>query len=260
MEPLALGCFCIAYCLTSLPVTAIAVLGIGVLPSLAAAFVVGDPIQAAVFAAIASAAVLQMRLVVTHYAHLIAALRAEQRLREAAHTDDLTGLPNRRAFAAALEDALAGDTPCALALIDLDGFKAVNDRHGHPVGDRYLKTVAWRLSGGCRASDLVARLGGDEFVVLLRGSSGDGDLAMRAGRLLDALCRPCEIDALTLPMSASLGVARVPTDGATLSAALNAADHALYAAKRAGKGRVAFCQDDDGAVVVRAGKPELRVA
>lgn len=158
----------------------------------------------------------------------------EDRLRQQANQDVLTGLPNRRAF----EDHLAqGAVRMGLCLIDIDHFKAVNDSHGHAVGDRLLQTVARRLASAVRSTDLVARLGGDEFAVVLDGLHGEAQLRRRAAALVEAVHRPFIDKGTTIEPSISVGACLAGADdGETL---LRRADIALYKAKVEGRRR--FC-------------------
>lgn len=171
-----------------------------------------------------------------------------QHLHLLAHHDPLTGLPNRALLEERLQHALAqaqrSGREVALLFCDLDGFKQINDSHGHEIGDRLLCAVALRLGAGRRRIDTVARLGGDEFVILL------GDLAEGyegghkvARQCLDALAEPFDMDGLRLRVGLSIGIA-VCRDGCTdASLLLSQADSAMYEAKRAGKGRYAFFVD-----------------
>lgn len=152
--------------------------------------------------------------------------------------DGLTGLPNRAAFDRAL-DALPGGGGAALLLVDLDEFKAVNDRHGHAAGDALLREVAIRLRGSLRPEDFACRLGGDEFAVLLQGTGAAGSVPETARRLCATLGQPVVIDGLPLPLSASIGLARFPEDAATAEDLQRTADLALYQVKRDGRGGVA---------------------
>ena len=173
------------------------------------------------------AAILQAALILDNARHL-------------AHHDPLTGLSNRLLFDEMLAHHISdmarnGGTLAVLAL-DLDGFKAVNDQHGHPAGDRLLRSVAERLTHTLRAVDVAARLGGDEFVVLLAPASAEQARAT-AQRLLEALSEPYE--GVSPRISASVGVAVADAASVVDATALMAsADRALYDAKRLGKGRV----------------------
>ncbi|MEF7613515.1 sensor domain-containing diguanylate cyclase [Aquincola sp. MAHUQ-54] len=155
-----------------------------------------------------------------------------------AHTDALTGLSNRLLFEALAHRQLADDLRHGhrrvLLALDLDGFKAVNDHHGHAVGDQVLKMAAQRISASLRSADVAARLGGDEFVVLLSDTSPDGAVVV-AEKLVRMLSEP--YPGVRQPVSASVGIAVAPSGGVTLADLLRRADEALYEAKRAGKRR-----------------------
>jgi diguanylate cyclase (GGDEF)-like protein len=172
-----------------------------------------------------------------------AILRAGRMLKAARHLaqhDALTGLPNRLLFDELVGSRLATanrhGTSLALLAIDLDGFKAVNDAHGHPVGDGVLKAAASRISRVLRGSDVVCRLGGDEFAVLL-DETGLADAQHVAHKLIDALSEP--YPGVSPSVSASVGIALHPGAGSTPAELCQHADQALYQAKRAGKRRAA---------------------
>jgi diguanylate cyclase (GGDEF)-like protein len=168
----------------------------------------------------------------------------QEHLEHLAHHDDLTGLPNRALLLDRLRLALAraerSGLPLAVALVDLDGFKPVNDSLGHEAGDALLREVAVRLLGLLRKSDTVARLGGDEFVLVLPDVGGVTGAGTVAQRVVAALGRPFDIKAQRVRIGASVGLALFPSDGADEETLLKAADSAMYAAKAAGKGRLAF--------------------
>jgi len=163
-------------------------------------------------------------------------------LSERANRDPLTGLFNRRRFEEELAPRLAATrrykTPGAVLVIDLDGFKPVNDRYGHAAGDAVLRAVARILERHTRTSDLVARLGGDEFGILLDQTAlaGAEECAQKLVELLSAIAVPYEDAQLTI--GASIGVAEFPDHDVAPADLLVAADGALYRAKRAGRGRV----------------------
>ncbi|MCF6734367.1 GGDEF domain-containing protein [Blastococcus sp. KM273129] len=162
--------------------------------------------------------------------------RALQEARRQAGTDDLTGLPNRRSLVRRLETDLATGRPTALLLLDLDGFKAVNDGLGHEAGDELLRRLAERLRAAVRPTDLVARLGGDEFVVVLDAT--DPDVAPEcAERLAGVVSRPVTVAGVPVRVGVSIGLALAsPGDATDPAALLRCADVAMYAAKGAGGG------------------------
>ena len=167
--------------------------------------------------------------------------RASEMLNAAQHRanhDVLTGLANRALFDEILHYQLAichrTHTNLAIAYIDLDGFKPVNDVHGHATGDEVLRTVAARLKNAIRETDLAARLGGDEFAVILIDAGLEAARVV-AAKLIDRLSIPYSVDALTLQISASIGIAAYPESGATSEALSRRADEAMYKAKAAGK-------------------------
>jgi diguanylate cyclase (GGDEF)-like protein/PAS domain S-box-containing protein len=155
--------------------------------------------------------------------------------------DPLTGLPNRARFNEALGAACGRSSEhyCAVLFIDLDGFKPINDDHGHEAGDEALITVAKRLRHNLADSDMVARLGGDEFVALVEGPETPTQAIAVAQRLLEAVSQPMTLYGYTCQLGASIGIALMPANGTKPSGVLSAADNAMYAAKRAGKGCIA---------------------
>jgi diguanylate cyclase (GGDEF)-like protein/PAS domain S-box-containing protein len=161
---------------------------------------------------------------------------AEMQLAHLALHDPLTGLPNRRALAEALDRAMAGakrsGRPLAVLALDLDGFKLVNDAHGHPAGDAALVEVAARLRRVVRRADLVARVGGDEFAVVAGELRGTTPVVRLARRIQAALAEPIPLAEGAVRIGVSIGVAFFPGDGATPEQLLRRADAALYAAKR----------------------------
>jgi len=162
----------------------------------------------------------------------------ERRYRHEADHDHLTGLANRRLLERTLDATIAramhNDRGVAILLVDLDGFKEINDRHGHAAGDVVLRKVATRLRRNLRERDLVARFGGDEFVLVLADLQHPEEIADAfAERVHDALIEHMEIDDdLSLQVGASIGRATHPADGRDAAALLEAADRAMYAEKR----------------------------
>jgi diguanylate cyclase (GGDEF)-like protein len=162
--------------------------------------------------------------------------RAERELEYRATHDLLTGLPNRDRLHRELRQAIAHATQAgggmAVLYLDLDGFKAANDRSGHVAGDRVLREVADRLQQGLRQGDLVARIGGDEFVVLLPGCSDATSARVLADALRARLRPPYALPDGAISLDASVGIACFPVDGTDPEALLAHADRAMYAAKR----------------------------
>ncbi len=155
-----------------------------------------------------------------------------------ANHDVLTGLANRALFHEILSQQLTicnrDNTNLTIVFIDLDGFKLVNDVHGHAIGDEVLCTVARRLKDAIREADLAVRLGGDEFALILIHASSNEARGV-AQKLVDSLAVPYRIGSLDLEMSASIGIAGYPESGTTSEALLRHADEAMYKAKAAGK-------------------------
>jgi diguanylate cyclase (GGDEF)-like protein len=178
----------------------------------------------------------------------VAASKREAELFRRAHYDSLTGLPNRELFHDRLQQAVAqaqrDDNPLAVLFVDLDSFKAVNDTHGHPVGDELLKETAMRLSSVVRHADTVARLGGDEYAILLTSVQGPLEAEAVAIKASDALRRPFAADERQSFVSASIGIAMFPDDGNTANELLRRADMAMYNAKESGKGCWRFFAED----------------
>ncbi len=162
---------------------------------------------------------------------------------ELALHDPLTGLPNRRLLEdrieTTLQHALRNGRKAAVMYLDLDGFKSINDTHGHAYGDEILKLVAQRLVGSSRKEDTVARVGGDEFVIVLGEVCGLNDAREPASKLIEVVSEPYIVQGLTLRLSTSIGIALFPDDANTVGDLIHAADNALYDAKRSGKNR--FC-------------------
>jgi diguanylate cyclase (GGDEF)-like protein len=170
--------------------------------------------------------------------------RRDARLQVEARLDELTGLANRTSFRDRLEHALTlarrGNGKVALLMIDLDGFKAVNDRYGHPCGDELLKRVGERMRSRVRESDTVGRLGGDEFGVLLPNIVRREDAAVVIRKLLDTIRAPVEMDGWSAAITASIGVAVFPDHGTDAAQLTRLADAAMYRAKNTGGDRCAW--------------------
>lgn len=165
----------------------------------------------------------------------------EHQLIRQAHYDALTGLPNRVLLSDRLNQALArsqrSGEMLAVCLLDLDGFKAVNDTFGHKAGDQLLQEISQRLLEAIRREDTAARLGGDEFALLLGGLKTAGQCEQVLKRVLDSVAAPCLLGSEEARVSASVGVVYFPGDAADADQLLRHADQAMYKAKQAGKNR-----------------------
>ena len=186
----------------------------------------------------------------THYVGVFSDIssikRSQEQLEHLAHFDPLTDLPNRALFqdrlAHAIDRARRYEHLIAVLLIDLDGFKTVNDSLGHPVGDRLLQQVALRLKTCIRIEDTVSRLGGDEFAVVLVNMADGNDSIEVVRKILAAINTPINLDGVTAQVSASIGIAIFPNDGDTSTELVRNADAAMYGAKEAGRRGYCFYQ------------------
>jgi diguanylate cyclase (GGDEF)-like protein len=191
-----------------------------------------------------------------HHAESLVGLRtaelraANVQLAQEAHYDSLTELPNRRLLQDRMRQAFrrlrGSQRQVGVIFLDLDGFKQINDTHGHNIGDEVLRIVASRISGAVRLQDTVARLGGDEFCVLLEDLDDCNEATQVAQRVISALCEPMPIQNLSLTTGGSIGIAFHPQDAATPDDLIQHADSAMYQAKRTGKGRY-VCYHKPGA-------------
>ncbi|WP_210542146.1 diguanylate cyclase [Rhodoferax sp. PAMC 29310] len=166
------------------------------------------------------------------------AIRERDSLHSLAHTDPLTDLPNRRGLNTAMTNAIKRVKPdhlVAIYMMDLDGFKQVNDRYGHEVGDELLVAVAARLRATVRSSDVIARLGGDEFVVMSSGLNSIQQAWERGEKLLMAFNDPFALSTQTCHIGLTVGYALSPQDGANAIDLLRQADAAMYQGKKDGK-------------------------
>ncbi|HWU95456.1 MAG TPA: GGDEF domain-containing protein [Sphingomonas sp.] len=158
-------------------------------------------------------------------------LTAERSARDLGYHDALTGMPNRRAF----DEALGKLSPSglhAVLMLDLNGFKAINDTHGHGTGDALLRVVADRIAGALREGDTAARLGGDEFAVITPGLANPEIARVIAGRLADSIARPVFVEGRTLHVGTGIGIALSRAEKLAPKELTRRADLALYAAKR----------------------------
>ncbi|SIQ79760.1 GGDEF domain-containing protein [Marinobacterium stanieri] len=175
---------------------------------------------------------------------------ARAKLHDIAMKDALTGVHSLHYMQEAAKTEIAhaernGQT-LWLMFIDLDGFKSVNDTLGHSAGDEVLCEVAQRLQSVIRSEDLLARIGGDEYVVLLSHDHKEADTTSVASRILEVLQEPIQVVDTQACVSASIGIARYPQDGADLEALLKAADAAMYLVKKGGKNDFVYVQNQTG--------------
>jgi diguanylate cyclase (GGDEF)-like protein len=175
-------------------------------------------------------------------------VRAFNEVKQQARTDELTGLANRRALLEKAERVLltaSARRPAALLLLDLDGFKEVNDSLGHTAGDRLLRQIGPRLLPALGPGEVLARLGGDEFAVLLPEASLD-QAQVRAERLRELMLQPFPVEDIRLHVGVSIGVATAPVPAATVQEMLRCADVAMYTAKAAQEGVHVYVPDPHG--------------
>lgn len=179
------------------------------------------------------------------FSDITAQLTYRERLERIAHFDELTGLPNRAVLSDSLREAIQAfprrEQPLAVVYIDLDGFKAINDEHGHEVGDRYLCAIAERLRTVLRGGDVPARIGGDEFVLLVHDLGQSQPDHPFFERLVRELRKPVRVGGTEMAVSASIGVTFYPQPGEIdADQLLRQADQAMYIAKKSGKNRITF--------------------
>lgn len=179
---------------------------------------------------------------VAMYSDITALKTHERELERIAQYDLLTGLPNRNLFADRMQQALArcerNHTHMAVAYIDLDGFKQINDQLGHAAGDSYLSQIGEKMRRALRETDTIARIGGDEFVALIADLEEADDFKPISSRLLEAAASRLEIESEPVQSSASIGIARYPLDGLDADLLIRRADQVMYQAKQQGKNRL----------------------
>jgi diguanylate cyclase (GGDEF)-like protein len=259
----SLGAFGCAYGLTSFPAAARLPLLLFALPLAGRLAASGVPAHSAVGLSLGLITLMVLRLVNLNsasFAELVwsrsevesereRAQRAEQaaldekaRVRRVADSDPLTGLANRRAFLAELEARIAAPGPAApfaLAVLDLDGFKPINDTFGHGAGDALLIEVAGRLRREAGADAVTARIGGDEFALILPWAD-EAAVLIEGERVCAALGRPFAVDGREFAISACCGLAMIEPGRGDVATALSQSDAALYAGKQSGRGSVAL--------------------
>jgi diguanylate cyclase (GGDEF)-like protein/PAS domain S-box-containing protein len=172
---------------------------------------------------------------------------AQVKLAHAAHTDSLTGLLNRAGFQQLLEekieDCRATSTSFAVAILDIDNFKDINDVYGHETGDVLLRTVSERIRTAIRPTDVLARFGGDEFTLILSPSAEEAELKSLMDRVRQSIRAPLDLSVAKATVDASIGISLFPRHGSDASELVKKADMALYNAKRLGRARSDFFSD-----------------
>lgn len=233
---MAMGSLATIVCVSMIRSAAMLNIGLGLVPVSLALMTSGKPMALAAGVSIATTAGFLGVLVIKQYEKTVALLQLQTQMRELADTDPLTGLVNRRALSDRLRAVIekpvtwiAGDGT-TLMLLDLDGFKPVNDRHGHGAGDDVLRQVARRLVETIGEDGFACRMGGDEFALIVLPSARRTAHVIGTAVLAE-LARPYLVEGYALRVGASLGMAAWPTDGGTIDELYRSADHALYAAK-----------------------------
>ena len=177
---------------------------------------------------------LHIRLVTSQFGEMVRNLMLQAELEVQASTDSLTNLLNRRAFGRILDDRIANCEPgegFVIALLDLDGFKPINDRLGHAAGDSLLVMLSARLCAICGPAETIARIGGDEFAIIIGDPKGRAAVERRIASMTKALAEPYRFDDQHVHVAASFGTARFPDAANTAAGLLDAADAALYCTK-----------------------------
>jgi diguanylate cyclase len=242
---LSMGSLATAYCLSSVRMAAILNMSIGLFPISTLMLLSGERLDMVAAVCLLVAAIFLLQLIFDQHKQWVSLLTLQHEMRQQAHTDPLTGLLNRRALTAQIDERMADEEPkpFLLALLDLDGFKPINDMHGHAAGDVLLCTVGKRLAEAAGEDAAVARLGGDEFAILIPAGSSE-KVETLADDLLIALVPPFAIEGQQLRIGASIGIAQWPENGSDMKTLFEKADKALYAVKREQRRRRDF--DDLG--------------
>ena len=208
---IAFGAIACAYCLASLPRAAFVTIILAATPVIFALLTSGARLQQAAGLNLLLIFLLILRLVAHQYGYLVNSVETRSELKSLAHSDPLTALPNRRAFIECLERVVAAPLDqvgrLSVAMIDLDGFKAINDTYGHAVGDAVLIQAAIRIQAACAGCQMVARLGGDEFAAVMLADGDDVGIATIGKTLVREISQPFDVAGLQLRLSVSIGVA-----------------------------------------------------
>lgn len=229
---LVIGLLSAVFCMSAVRGTAAILMASGLVPTLSLLTIYGTTMDRTAAALVTVAAAFLHRLVTQRHEQLVMLLQLQRQMRELADTDALTGLANRRHLIDRLDAALIGGTHPAVLLLDLDGFKPVNDTHGHAVGDGLLIAIAARLAETVGEAGLVCRLGGDEFAIVI-DRADTAHIDALANRLLLGFVEPFPVGSLRLRIGASLGHAVADAETQDFASLIALADERLYAAKRA---------------------------
>ncbi|AUW60180.1 GGDEF domain-containing protein [Sphingobium sp. SCG-1] len=189
------------------------------------------------------------------YAASVEHLTTKHDLAKLARFDPLTGLPNRLLLRESFQRSIKSAVPTdqlAVHYLDLDGFKSINDQHGHPAGDQILLEVARRLTSTIRAEDIACRLGGDEFILIQSNVQHSDEAELIARRVIKQVGEPYVIDGSEMRIGVSIGIAMAPANGIELERLISCADAALYRSKAKGKAQLHFCGSDDRVAPKRA--------
>lgn len=236
---LALSALVSANCLTSVPRAATLAMATALSPIVVRMLIFDNLGMRCMAVMLVLIAVLQGRLIAAKFRETIKMLMLQHEITQLAEADALTGLKNRRAFSACLDERIAAGKQVTLAMIDLDGFKAANDAHGHHAGDAVLIEVAARMRTIGKSAICIARLGGDEFALLYDGGASErvqGEIAA----LRTVIDLPYQVEGERIAISASIGLGSTSADSDCPSALMQTADQALYREKgrrRDGGGR-----------------------
>lgn len=228
----ALGTLTAGFCMSSSRGHALSLLAAGLVPQVALLAMAGRHLDLVTAVILCAAGAFLVRLISQRHDQLVELLTLQLQMRDLADTDPLTGLANRRRVMQFLDQASAADWPVGVVLVDLDGFKPINDTHGHAVGDAVLCGVAQRLRRVAGEDALVARLGGDEFALVLRRCDAERVSALADG-ICESMVEPIALGALRVTVGASVGTALTGLGGTSMDALFQRADERLYAAKRA---------------------------
>lgn len=239
---IAFGAIACAYCLACLPRAAFATIFLSTTPVIIDLLISGVNIQQASGLNLLLIFLLILRLIVHQYDYVVDGVVTHAQLRGFAYTDPLTGLPNRRAFIEHLEGSVAdagsqfGQT--SVVMIDLDGFKTINDTYGHAAGDAVLLQAGNRIQNACTSSRMVARLGGDEFAALIAGVDDAAVISNIGQALVQELSKPYNVSNSQVRLAASIGIATHAENDHSAISIMSRADVALYDVKHGGGGAI----------------------